>query len=59
MAVYFDQEEIVTQLANYGLQDGRVFDFIARKTVTTGTELTVLRQILGASTVSTGLPTSD
>ncbi len=49
LAVYFDQDERVSRIANYGLQDGRVFDFIGRTTPTTGSEVTFLAQILRAS----------
>ena len=30
LAIYFDKDGIVTQLANYTLQDGKVFDSISR-----------------------------
>jgi outer membrane protein assembly factor BamE (lipoprotein component of BamABCDE complex) len=32
----------VQRLANYGLQDGRIFDFISRTTPTSGQELSYL-----------------
>ena len=34
LAVYFDEEELVSQLANYGLKDGQVFDFVSCTTPT-------------------------
>lgn len=46
VAVYFDEKGMVRQIANYGLQDGRVFDFIQRKTRTTGADLNLISQIL-------------
>jgi outer membrane protein assembly factor BamE (lipoprotein component of BamABCDE complex) len=46
LAVYFNRERKVERLANYGLQDGRVFDFISRSTVTGGEEANLLRQII-------------
>jgi outer membrane protein assembly factor BamE (lipoprotein component of BamABCDE complex) len=49
LAVYFDEENIVAQVANYGIQDGKVFDFISRTTPTTGRDLTFLGQILAPS----------
>jgi outer membrane protein assembly factor BamE (lipoprotein component of BamABCDE complex) len=52
VAVYFDKERRVTRLANYGLQDGKVFDFVSRTTPTSGEELsylTYLFKILGSS----------
>ncbi|MCB1474451.1 MAG: outer membrane protein assembly factor BamE [Rhodobiaceae bacterium] len=46
MAVYFDGDERVSRIADYGLQDGAVFDFVSRTTPTTGEENTLLKQIL-------------
>ena len=42
IAVYFDKNRQVTRLANYGLQDGKIFDFISRTTPTSGQELSYL-----------------
>ena len=39
VAVYFDKNRRVERLANYGLQDGKVFDFVSRTTPTGGKEL--------------------
>jgi outer membrane protein assembly factor BamE (lipoprotein component of BamABCDE complex) len=36
VAVYFNQGGTVDSLANYGLKDGKVFDFISRKTAAPG-----------------------
>ena len=36
LAVYFGPNDTVDRIANYGLQNGRVFDFIARATPTGG-----------------------
>jgi outer membrane protein assembly factor BamE (lipoprotein component of BamABCDE complex) len=36
IAVYFDKNRRVERLANYGLKDGRVFDFVTRTTPTGG-----------------------
>jgi outer membrane protein assembly factor BamE (lipoprotein component of BamABCDE complex) len=50
IAVYFDKNRRVERLANYGLQDGKVFDFISRTTPTAGQELnylTYLFKIIG------------
>ena len=35
-AVYFDELGSVQRIANYGLKDGRVFDFISRSTPAAG-----------------------
>ncbi len=36
VAVYFDKQHRVERLANYGLKDGRIFDFVTRTTPTGG-----------------------
>ncbi len=36
VAVYFNEGGSVDQVANYGLKDGKVFDFISRKTAAPG-----------------------
>lgn len=38
VAVYFNQVGTVDQVANYGLKDGKVFDFISRKTPAPGSK---------------------
>ncbi len=47
LAVYFDQSRRVQRIANYGMQDGKLFDFVSRTTPTTGQDLSLVRQILG------------
>jgi outer membrane protein assembly factor BamE (lipoprotein component of BamABCDE complex) len=42
VAIYFDKNRQVRRLANYGLQDGKIFDFISRTTATSGQELSYL-----------------
>lgn len=42
IAVYFDKNRRVRRLANYGMQDGKIFDFISRTTPTSGQELSYL-----------------
>ena len=46
LSVYFDDEKLVSRIANYGLRDGRVFDFITRTTPTSGEDFTFLKQVL-------------
>jgi outer membrane protein assembly factor BamE (lipoprotein component of BamABCDE complex) len=36
VAVYFDQGGLVERVANYGIKDGKVFDFISRTTPASG-----------------------
>jgi outer membrane protein assembly factor BamE (lipoprotein component of BamABCDE complex) len=59
LAVYFDEENTVANVANYGIQDGMVFDFISRTTPTGGKDNTFLGQILtaGSGPAKTGPPT--
>src|SRR4051812_7487023 len=42
IAIYFDKKRQVQRLANYGLQDGKIFDFVSRTTPTSGQELSYL-----------------
>ncbi|MGA7998923.1 MAG: outer membrane protein assembly factor BamE [Bradyrhizobium sp.] len=42
IAIYFDKNRQVQRLANYGLKDGKIFDFISRTTQTSGQELSYL-----------------
>lgn len=46
LAVYFDDENRVNRIADYGLKDGRIFDFVTRATPTAGNDQTFLAQIL-------------
>jgi outer membrane protein assembly factor BamE (lipoprotein component of BamABCDE complex) len=48
VAVYFDKDRRVRRLANYGLKDGNVFDFVTQTTPTGGRELTYLRGVFKA-----------
>ena len=45
LAVYFDpKDKRVARIADYGLKDGKVFDFVSRTTPTGGAELSILGQ---------------
>jgi outer membrane protein assembly factor BamE (lipoprotein component of BamABCDE complex) len=46
IAVYFDRDRKVQRLAEYGMKDGKVFDFVSRTTPTTGNDLNVITTIL-------------
>jgi outer membrane protein assembly factor BamE (lipoprotein component of BamABCDE complex) len=46
LAVYFNKEGRVENIANYGLKDGKVFDFISRTTPTGGKDQNFLGQML-------------
>jgi len=39
VAVYFDKERRVRRLANYGLKEGKIFDFVSQTTPTGGQEM--------------------
>jgi len=45
VGVYFNKDKKVVRLANYGLKDGKIFDFVSGKTETGGNELNYLRGI--------------
>jgi outer membrane protein assembly factor BamE (lipoprotein component of BamABCDE complex) len=47
LAVYFDEKDTVTRVADYGLKDGKAFDFVSRTTPTAGTDENFLNQVLG------------
>jgi outer membrane protein assembly factor BamE (lipoprotein component of BamABCDE complex) len=50
LAVYFGDDERVTNIANYGLQDGKVFDFISRTTPTAGKDQNFIAQMIAGAT---------
>src|SRR5881392_1140243 len=45
VAIYFDKGRRVERLANYGLKDGRVFDFVSRATPTGGKDVAYLNAL--------------
>jgi outer membrane protein assembly factor BamE (lipoprotein component of BamABCDE complex) len=47
LAVYFDSDDKVTRIADYGLKDGKVFDFVSRTTPTAGKDENFLQQVMG------------
>ena len=38
VAIYFSKNKKVERVANYGMQDGKLFDFVSRTTPTAGSE---------------------
>lgn len=46
VAIYFDKAKKVERVANYGLEDGRVIDFVTRTTPTAGAEASFLSNAL-------------
>ena len=47
LAVYFDKGGKVARIANYGMKDGKVFDFVSNTTPTGGAEPDFLRNMMG------------
>jgi outer membrane protein assembly factor BamE (lipoprotein component of BamABCDE complex) len=54
IAIYFDKNRQVRRLANYGLKDGRIFDFISRTTPTSGQEINYVAPLFKALNVGQG-----
>jgi outer membrane protein assembly factor BamE (lipoprotein component of BamABCDE complex) len=46
IAVYFDRSRKVRRVAEYGLKDGHMFDFISQTTPTGGNDLSVVTTII-------------
>jgi outer membrane protein assembly factor BamE (lipoprotein component of BamABCDE complex) len=46
IAVYFDRDRKVQRLAEYGLKDGKVFDFVSSTTPTSGNDLSLISTII-------------
>jgi outer membrane protein assembly factor BamE (lipoprotein component of BamABCDE complex) len=51
LAIYFDENSQVSQIANYGLQDGQIVDLVSRTTPTGGKDFSFLSQLFGATGV--------
>jgi len=45
VAVYFDKRNRVQQVANYGMKDGKVFDFVSRETPGYSRDQGILREL--------------
>ena len=45
VAIYFDKDRRVQRVANYGIRDGKVFDFVSRTTPTAGSDAGFLKQL--------------
>ncbi len=55
IAVYFDKNRRVERLANYGLKDGKVFDFVSQTTPTGGKEFDYLSGVLSGPSAPTSV----
>ena len=54
IAIYFDKNRQVRRLANYGMKDGKIFDFISRTTPTSGQEINYVAPLFKALNVGQG-----
>jgi outer membrane protein assembly factor BamE (lipoprotein component of BamABCDE complex) len=55
IVIYFDKTRKVQRLANYGLRDGKIFDFVSQTTPTGGKDVAYLHQIFSTLTPKLGL----
>jgi outer membrane protein assembly factor BamE (lipoprotein component of BamABCDE complex) len=46
LAIYFDKGGKVARIANYGMKDGKVFDFVSRTTPTGGQEPSFIKNVM-------------
>ena len=47
LAVYLDENGEVRDMAEYGMKDGKVFDYLSRRTRTGGRDVAFVSQLLG------------
>jgi outer membrane protein assembly factor BamE (lipoprotein component of BamABCDE complex) len=47
VGIYFDKNRRVERLADYGLKDGKIFDYISRTTPTGGRDASYLESVFG------------
>jgi outer membrane protein assembly factor BamE (lipoprotein component of BamABCDE complex) len=52
VAIYFDKDRRVQRVADYGIKDGKIFDFVSRTTPTAGSEMSFIKQLM--STIQNG-----
>jgi len=45
VAIYFDNKDLVKRIANYGLQDGKIIDYVSRETPSKGSEDSILKEL--------------
>src|SRR5580698_8676593 len=57
VAVYFDRDRRVQRVANYGIKDGKVFDFVSRTTPTAGSDINFVKALFDSlANAHIGLP---
>ena len=54
VAVYFDKDRKVQRIANYGIKDGKIFDYISRTTPTSGQEVNYVAPLFKAINIGQG-----
>ena len=52
VAIYFDRNRRVQRVADYGIKDGKLFDFVSRTTPTAGSDMNFIKQLM--STIENG-----
>ena len=56
VAVYFNNKEHVEQIANYGMKDGKVFDFVSRQTPSYSRDQGILNELFRNIGATPSLP---
>jgi outer membrane protein assembly factor BamE (lipoprotein component of BamABCDE complex) len=57
IAVYFNNKDRVERVANYGLKDGKVFDFVKRETPAYSRDQGILKELFrNIGTVAPSMP---
>jgi len=57
VAIYFDKDRRVQRVADYGIKDGKLFDFVSRTTPTAGSDMNFIKQLMSTiSNAHMGLP---
>jgi outer membrane protein assembly factor BamE (lipoprotein component of BamABCDE complex) len=57
LSVYFDENGQVSQVSNYGLEDGQIIDLVSRITPTGGKDFSFISQLFSATGVV--MPTGE
>jgi outer membrane protein assembly factor BamE (lipoprotein component of BamABCDE complex) len=57
VAIYFNNKDRVEQIANYGMKDGKVFDFVKRQTPSYSRDPGILRELFRNIGVAPTMPT--
>lgn len=54
LAITIDENERVSNIADYGLKDGKLFDFVSKTTPTGGTDMTLLQRVFSIEALRNG-----